>query len=252
MSEQTWNPQDYNKHARFVTDLGAGVVKLLDPLPGERILDLGCGDGVLTKKLVDSGCQMVGVDTSPDFIVSARTLGLDARLMDGQALTFKEEFDAVFSNAALHWMKDLEAVIDGVWRALKPGGRFVAEMGGKGNIDKIEKATRRALRKRGLDKKVPEPNVYPSDEEYRDLLEKRGFEVSHIQLFNRPTTLPKDIKTWLKTFRKNYLEAVPPKDQEAFLEEIQEELRPTLCAADGRWTADYVRLRFAAFKPKAS
>jgi trans-aconitate methyltransferase len=249
MPEQTWNPRDYNKYARFVTDLGAGVVKLLDPQPGERILDLGCGDGVITKKLVDSGCRMVGVDASPEFIVAARGLGLDARHMDGQALTFNEEFDAVFSNAALHWMKDLGAVIDGVWRALRPGGRFVAEMGGKGNIEKIEKATRRALRKRGLDKKVPEPNVYPSDDEYRGLLEKRGFQVSHIQLFARPTALPKDIKTWLKTFRKSHLDAVAEKDREAFLTEIQEEVRPFLCSADGRWTADYVRLRFAAFKP---
>ncbi len=250
MTSQTWNPQDYDKNARFVTDLGAGVVKLLDPQPGERILDLGCGDGVLTKKFVDSGCRVVGVDASPEFIVAARALGLDARLMDGQALTFKEEFDAVFSNAALHWMKDLEAVIDGVWRALKPGGRFVAEMGGKGNIARIEKATRRALRKRKLDKKVPEPNAYPSREEYRDLLEKRGFSEPAIVLFPRPTTLPKDIKTWLKTFRKNYIEAVAPEEREAFLEEIQEELRPFLCSRDGRWTADYVRLRFAAFKPQ--
>lgn len=252
MSSQTWNPKDYNKNARFVTDLGAGVVKLLAPQPGERILDLGCGDGVLTKNLVDSGCQMVGVDTSPDFIVAARGLGLDARLMDGQALTFNSEFDAVFSNAALHWMKDLEAVIDGVFRALKPRGRFVAEMGGQGNIEKIEKAIRRALRKRGLDKKVPEPNIYPSDGEYRELLEKRGFQVSHIQLFNRPTALPRDLKTWVRTFRKNFLEAVAPQDREAFLEEIQEEVRPFLCGADGHWTADYVRLRFSASKPKAN
>ncbi len=249
MPEQTWNPKDYGQNARFVTDLGAGVVELLAPRPGERILDLGCGDGVLTQKLVEFGCRVVGVDLSPDFIVAARSLGLDVRPMDGQALTFNEEFDAVFSNAALHWMKDLEAVIDGVWRALKPGGRFVAEMGGKGNIEKIEKAARRALRKRGLDRKVPEPNVYPSPGEYRALLEKRGFEVRSIELFPRPTPLPKDIKAWLKTFRKGHLEAVAPGDREHFLEEIQEEVRPFLCGEGGRWSADYVRLRFAAFKP---
>ena len=248
MAEQTWNPKDYDQNARFVTDLGAGVVELLNPQPGERVLDLGCGDGVLTKKLVDFGCRVVGVDASPDFIVAARGLGLDARLMDGQALAFKEEFDTVFSNAALHWMKGLEAVIDGVYRALKPGGRFVAEMGGKGNIDRIEKATRRALRKRGLDKEVPEPNVYPSAEEYRVLLEKRGFRVEKIELFPRPTPLPKDIKTWLKTFRKNHLDAVAPQDRDQFLEEIQEEVRPFLCDPDDRWKADYVRLRFSALK----
>lgn len=249
MAEQSWNPQDYGQNARFVTDLGAGVVELLGTKPGERILDLGCGDGVLTKKLVELGCQVVGVDASPDFIVAARSLGLDARLMDGQTLTFHEEFDAVFSNAALHWMKNMEAVINGVFHALKPGGRFVAEMGGKGNIETIEKATRRALRKRGLEKKVPEPNVYPSPEEYRALLEKGGFQVRSMEHFPRPTPLPKDIKTWLKTFRKNHLETVAPQGREAFLDEIQEEVRPFLCDTQGRWSADYVRLRFAAMKP---
>lgn len=250
MPEQTWNPKDYDQNARFVTQLGMAVVELLDPQPGERILDLGCGDGVLTRKLVDFGCLMVGVDTSPEFIVAARGLGLDARLIDGQALPFHEEFDAVFSNAALHWMKDMEKVIDGVFKALKPGGRFVAEMGGKGNIERIEKATRRALRKRHLEKKVPEPNVYPSPEEYRALLEKRGFKIQFMEHFDRPTLLPKDIKAWIKTFRKNHIDAVDPPEREAFLTEIQEEVRPFLCGVDGRWSADYVRLRFSAFKPK--
>ena len=250
MAEQTWNAKDYDQNARFVTQLGMAVVELLDPHPGERILDLGCGDGVLTKKLVDFGCQVVGVDTSPDFIVAARRLGLEAQLMDGQALPFDEEFDAVFSNAALHWMKEMEKVIDGVLRALKPGGRFVAEMGGKGNIEHIEKATLRALRKRHLEKKVPHPNVYPSPGEYRELLEKRGFQVQFMEHFPRPTLLPKDLKTWIKTFRKGHLAAVDPAEREAFLTEIQEECRPFLCGEDGRWSADYVRLRFSAFKPK--
>src|SRR5258708_1107899 len=150
MAEQTWNPKDYQQNARFVSDLGIGVLELLAPKAGERILDLGCGDGVLSKKLADLGCSVVGVDTSPDLIKAALALGLDARLMDGQALIFQSEFDAVFSNAALHWMKQIEKVIEGVARALKPGGRFVAEMGGKGNVDTIEKAMRQALQKRVL------------------------------------------------------------------------------------------------------
>ncbi len=249
MAEQTWNPEDYGRNARFVTDLGMPVVELLAPKPGERILDLGCGDGVLTKKLRDRGCRVVGADASPDFIRAAKALGLDARLMDGQDLSFREEFDAVFSNAALHWMKQLEKVIDGVFRALKPGGRFVAEMGGKGNIARIEAATRRALQKRGLEKKVPEPNAYPSPGEYRTLLEKRGFQVRTLEYFPRPTPLPKDLKTWLSTFRKDHLAVLEPGDREVFLEEVQEEVRPFLCDAQGRWSADYVRLRFAAFKP---
>lgn len=249
MPSQTWNPEDYDRNARFVTDLGLPVVELLAPQAGERILDLGCGDGVLTKKLRDGGCQVVGVDSSPEFIAAARALGLDARLMDGQALSFREEFDAVFSNAALHWMKQLGKVIDGVFRALKPGGRFVGEMGGQGNIARIEAATRRALQKRGLENKIPEPNVYPSPGEFRALLEKPGFLVRTLEHFPRPTPLPKDIKAWLSTFRKDHLAVLEPGDREAFLEEVQEEVRPFLCDTRGLWSADYVRLRFAAIKP---
>jgi len=249
VSQQTWNPNDYDQNARFVSDLGMGVVELLAPQPGERVLDLGCGDGVLTKKLSDLGCSVVGVDASPDFLKAAQALGLDARLMDGQALTFEAEFDAVFSNAVLHWMKQMDKVIDGVWRALKPGGRFVAEMGGKGNVEQIEAAMREALQKRGLSGKVPDPNYYPSPEEYRALLEKRGFQVAMMEHFPRPTPLPKDMKAWVGTFRKGYLAALKPEDRPAFLEEIQESLRPQLCDAQGRWTADYVRLRFKAVKP---
>ncbi len=248
MASQTWNHDSYEKNARFVSDLGMPVIDLLSPRPGERILDLGCGDGVLTQKLKDLGCVVVGVDTSPDFIHSAQALGLDARLMDGQALTFQDEFDAVFSNAALHWMKEKEKVIDGVWRALKPGGRFAAEMGGQGNIAQIEAATRQALEKRGLLGKVSDPNFYPSVEEYKRLLERRGFQVRSMELFARPTPLPGDIRDWVQTFRKGYLAALEPAAIPAFLEEIQESVRPALRDARGLWTADYVRLRFKAFK----
>ena len=169
MPSQTWNPQDYGENARFVTDLGAGVVDLLAPRPGERILDLGCGDGVIAGKLMERGCRVVGVDLSPEFIEAAKARGVDARLMDGQALEFREEFDAVFSNAALHWMKRLDKAVEGVHRALKNGGRFVGEMGGQGNIARIEAATRAALRRRGLEEKVAAPNVYPSPADFREI-----------------------------------------------------------------------------------
>jgi len=248
MTPQTWNHDTYEKNARFVSDLGMPVVDLLTPQSGERILDLGCGDGVLTKKLQDLGAVVVGVDASPDFIQAAQALGLDARLMDGQALTFNGEFDAVFSNAALHWMKEKEKVIEGVYKALKPGGRFVAEMGGQGNVDQIETATRGALEKRGLLGKIPDPNFYPPPEEYRGLLERQGFQVLSMEHFARPTPLPGDIKAWVQTFRKGYLAALAPADIPAFLEEIQEEVRPRLCNAQGIWTADYVRLRFKVLK----
>lgn len=247
MSEQTWNHDTYEKNGRFVSDLGMPVVDLLAPKPGESILDLGCGDGVLTKKLQDLGCRILGVDASPDFVRSARALGLDTRRLDGQALPFEGEFDAVFSNAALHWMKNMEAVIDGVWRALKPGGRFVAEMGGQGNVAQIHQALESALKKRGL--AVENPNRFPSPETYGALLAARGFQVESIQLIPRPTPLPGDLKDWVETFGKDFLAPVPQTQLPGFLEEVQTLLKPRLQDARGLWTADYVRLRFKALKP---
>jgi trans-aconitate methyltransferase len=249
MAEQTWNPRDYQQSARFVSDLGMGVLELLAPKPAERILDLGCGDGDLTQKLTDLGCSVVGVDASPDLIEAAKALGLDARLMDAQTLPFQEEFDAVFSNAVLHWIKDQDKVLDGVRRALKPGGRFVAEMGGKGNLDTLEKALRQALQKRGLSDKVPESNFYPSPEEYRALLEKHGLQVKVMEDFPRPTPLPQDVKAWVRTFRKHYLAVLGAEDVPAFLEEVQGTVRSKLSDPQGHWSADYVRLRFKALKP---
>ena len=149
VSNQTWDPAGYAQHARFVSDLGMPVVELLAPKAGERILDLGCGDGVLTKKLQDMGCELVGVDESAAQVEAAKSLGIDARVMDGYALSFETEFDAVFSNAVLHWMKRPEVVVAGVWRALKPGGRFVAECGGHGCVAKIEAALLDALQAPG-------------------------------------------------------------------------------------------------------
>jgi trans-aconitate methyltransferase len=249
MVQQTWNPADYEKNARFVTNLGSGVLDLLAPQPGERILDLGCGDGVLTRKIQERGCSVVGVDASSEFIVAAKSLGLDARLMDAHALTFEREFDAVFSNAALHWMKGQPKVLEGVWRALKPGGRFGAEMGGHGNIAGIEAALWKVLQNHELGHLRTDINFYPTAEQYRTLLEKQGFQVRSMDLFPRSTPLPKDMKAWLGTFRKSVIEAVPENLRQVILEEAQEALRPTHCDAQGRWTADYVRLRFAARKP---
>src|SRR5262245_5771995 len=131
---QPWDPAVYARNARYVSDLGAPVVELLAPKAGERILDLGCGDGVLTKKLVDLGCEVVAIDSSAAQIEAARKLGLDAHVMNGEELPFHEEFDAVFSNAVLHWIKNADPMIAGVYRALKPGGRFVAECGGYGCV----------------------------------------------------------------------------------------------------------------------
>jgi len=246
-TKQNWDAKLYAENARFVADLGAPVLELLAPRAGERILDLGCGDGALTQKLAALGCEVVGVDGSAEMIEAGKALGLDARVMDGRELTFNAEFDAVFSNAALHWMNQPEAVIDGVWRALRPGGRFVAEMGGQGNINAISNALESALASRGMTSKGLW--FFPSSEQYRGMLEASGFEVETISLFPRPTPLPGDVGAWIETFARPYLAAMPEVERKPFVAEITTALKPVMCGADGRWIADYVRLRFAAVKP---
>ena len=246
---QTWDPERYARNARFVSDLGAPVVELLAPRPGERILDLGCGDGALTAKLADLGCRVVGVDASTEQIAAARARGLDARVASGEALDFDDEFDAVFSNAALHWMKRADLVVDGAWRALAPGGRFVAECGGDGCVATIVAALSAALERRGHDARAANPWYFPTVADYRARLEARGFVVTSIALIPRPTPLPGDVTGWLETFAESFTNVLPEGERVGFLAEVQEALRPDLCDDEGRWTADYVRLRFAATKP---
>lgn len=243
---QRWDPQAYAANARFVAELGQPVVELLAPRPGERILDLGCGDGALTETLAALGCTVIGVDASPEQVAAARARGLDARVVDGQRLPFEAEFDAVFSNAALHWMKHPDPVIAGVHRALKPGGRFVGEMGGAGNIARIAGALAGAFARRGLAAELPW--YFPSAAEYRARLQAAGFEVGEIALFPRPTPLPGDIAGWLETFAGAPLSRVAEAERAGFLAELGLRLRPHLQQPDGRWIADYVRLRFRAVK----
>jgi trans-aconitate methyltransferase len=249
MTAQMWYPERYIRNAGFVAQLGLPVVELLDPQPGEQVLDLGCGDGWLTEKLVEAGCQVVGVDSSAEQITAAQARRLEAYVMDGRQLTFNEAFDAVFSNAALHLMKQPEPVIRGVWRALKPGGRFVGEFGGHGNVIKIMTALHQGLARRGVDSETAHPWYFPTPEAYQELLETQGFQVTYIALIPRPTPLPGDMIGWLETFAESFIFSLPEPERRAYLEEVQEQVRPYLCDAEGRWQADYVRLRFAAVKP---
>lgn len=248
IAEQTWDPERYARNARFVSDLAAAVVELLAPRAGERILDLGCGDGVLTAKLAALGCGLVGVDGSSAQIEAARKLGLDARLMDGEKLSFHAEFDAVFSNAALHWMRNPEAVIRGVWQALRPNGRFVAEFGGHGWVAKIKKALVAALNRRALDGEAAVPWYFPTVEEYSALLKNAGFTIGYIALVPRPTPLPGDVTGWLETFAESFTASLAADERPAYVAEVREALRPELMNPEGVWIADYVRLRFVATK----
>jgi SAM-dependent methyltransferase len=246
---QTWDPDAYARNARFVSDLGAPVVELLAPRSGERILDLGCGDGALTMKLVELGCKVIGVDASAPQIDGARRLGLDARVGDGERLDFEAEFDAVFSNAALHWMRQADAVIAGVRRALRPGGRFVGEFGGHGCVATIKNALVTALARRGIDGEALNPWYFPTVEDYSKRLQRGGFSIRYIALIPRPTPLPTEIDGWLMTFAQNFIAPLTDgRQRREFLDEVRETLRPALCGADGKWFADYVRIRFAADK----
>ena len=243
---QSWDPERYARNARFVAELGAPLVALLAPRAGEHILDLGCGDGALSVELMAAGATVVGVDAGADMVAAAKALGVDAHVGDGQALTFDNAFDAVFSNAALHWRRDADAVVSGVKRALKPGGRFVAEFGGAGNVANVMGALVAALERRGIDGRARSPWYFPTPETYREKLEGHGFTVVSIALIPRPTPLPGDIRDWLETFCESFLGGVPAAERAALKDEAATALEATNRDADGGWLVDYVRLRVAA------
>lgn len=242
---QVWNAGTYDANARFVSDLAGAVVEWLDPKPGERILDVGCGDGPLTQQLAEFGCDVVGVDSSGNFVEACKAKGLDARLMDGHDLQFDGEFDAVFSNAALHWMTRPAEVIDGIKRALKPGGRFAAEFGGHGNVAAIVTAMRGVAVNRGANPASVMCWYFPTPDEYSALLNDAGFEVQRIGLFPRPTPLKTGMEAWLKLFSLPFFEQFGEASEDA-LKETADLLAPSLQDDSGNWTADYVRLRVEA------
>ncbi len=248
MAEQRWNAVDYAAHARFVSDLAGPVLDLLEMRAGERILDLGCGDGALTEELAARGARVTGIDSSPAMVAAARARGVEAAHVDARALPFRREFDAVFSNAVFHWIPDLSVVFKGVHRALKPAGRFVGECGGHGCVAAICTALSAVAQRRGL---VPAmPWRFRTPEELEEALVTAGFEPTRIALVPRPTLLASGMDPWLRIFAGWLFEPLPPAEREAALAETVELLRPVLCDSRGRWTADYVRLRFAARKDR--
>ncbi len=245
---QEWRADRYERHAPFVPQFGQRVLDMLNPHPGERVLDVGCGDGVLSEKIRQAGAMVVGVDGSADMVRAAKQHGIDARLVDACDLDFEAEFDAAFSNAALHWMKrDPDAVLAAVRRALKPGGRFAAEFGGHGNVAAITVALLAVLSRHGIESAASlSPWYFPTPDEYQAKLEHAGFRVDFIELIPRPTILPTDMRGWLETFAGRFFNPLPQCERADALGEAVELLRPALCDTAGHWTVDYVRLRFLA------
>lgn len=250
-SEKTWNAALYDDKNAFVWKHGRGVVELLAPQSGERILDLGCGTGHLTAQIAEAAAEVVGIDKSTTMIEEARRLYPNRRfeIADGADFHFDEPFDAVFSNAAIHWMKDQPAVARCIWGALKPGGRFVAEFGGKGNISAIRRALTDAVTTAGeVINSEPFARYYPTIGEYATLLEAQGFRVTFASHFDRPTKLDngeRGLRNWLLTFTDNVIDSLPAQKRETVIEDVQRRLRPKLFR-EGAWFADYRRLRVAA------
>jgi len=247
---QTWDPLAYERNGAFVHGLAGGVMEWLNAQPGEYILDLGCGDGQLTQRIGDTGAHVLGADASPHMVAAARELGVEAEQASAEQLPFGDStFDAVFSNAVLHWVRNHDAMMAQVHRVLKPGGRFVAEMGGHGNVAAIHVALMAILERHGFGGRENGVNYYPTANSYTERLKQHGFKVEQIALIPRPTKLPESgMEGWLRTFRRGVLEGLPEAKREAVVRETTDLLASALRDEAGNWIADYVRLRFVARK----
>lgn len=248
-----WSPADYGRNAAFVPALGDAVLQWLAPQPAELILDLGCGDGTLTARIVAAGARVIGLDSSPEMVEAARARGIDAFLDDAETMNVTRfgAFDAVFSNAALHWMLDPGAVASGVLAALRAGGRFVGEMGGEGNLATLRRGLREELVARNYPMPEQDPAWYAGAEEFTHLYRAAGFADIRAELVARPTPLPGGVAEWVTTFRAGLfdLAMVPEWERGEIARAVEARVAPALRRADGSYCADYVRLRFSMRKP---
>ncbi len=248
-----WNPSLYQSSHAFVWEYGKELVGLLAPKAGERILDIGCGTGQLTAEIARAGAEVVGIDSSPAMIDQARGNfpDLQFEVADVSVIAYREQFDAVFSNAVLHWVREADAAASAIARALKPGGRFVAEFGGRGNTRALLDAVYRSMEELGIaEPEKHNPWFYPAIGEYAALLERHGIEVNFAALFDRPTALEgaeRGLANWLGMFCARLTAAVPDEQREKFERLVERHAAPQLWR-EGKWWIDYRRLRVVGRK----
>ena len=242
-STSKWDAADYARVGGFVAELGVAALDLLDPKPGERILDVGCGEGTLSRKIIERGATVLGVDSSPEMIAAARVKGVDALQLPAEDMQFFAEFDAAFSNATLHWVLQKEQAARAIFRALKGGGRFAGEMGGEGNLKMIREALDEELIIRGYVPPVESSNWYASPDEFAAVYEAAGFRQIDARLIERPTPIEHGVAEWVTTFRRGWLDRAQVPDNE------RAEIGAAVADRVGSNVADYVRLRFIMRKP---
>ncbi len=242
-----WNADRYNKHADFVSNLAFPVIELLNPKENEKILDLGCGDGTLAVEIEKFDAQVIAVDLSESMVAKTQEKGIKASVMSATELTFKNEFDAVFSNAVLHWVKDSDKAIKKIFKSLKPKGRFIAEFGGYGNIKFLTDAMQKVFNEHKEFGVFNNPWNFPKDTDYKQLLEENNFNVEYIELIPRPTKID-DISNWLDIFANGIISHLTQGQQSVFKQEVRKILKPKIYSKKDGWVADYVRLRLKAYK----
>ncbi|MBT2701402.1 class I SAM-dependent methyltransferase [Bacillus sp. ISL-40] len=252
VKEDSWNANLYDKKHSFVSQFGVDLVQLLAPKSGEKILDLGCGTGDLANQLNQLGVDIIGIDKSENMIQQAQKKypGLTFKVQDAVNMGYTNEFDAVFSNATLHWIKTPKQALQSIYNALNPGGRFVAEFGGKGNVQKIIDAIINQLGEQGITYKSEQlPWYYPSIGEYTSMMEQVGFRVTHAQHFDRPTPLSGEqgLRNWIEMFATSMFEGVTTETKELIITRVEENSREVLFR-NGEWIADYKRIRVLGIK----
>jgi SAM-dependent methyltransferase len=242
-STSSWDAADYASVGAFVPELGLAALDLLDPKPGERILDVGCGDGALSLRIIDRGAEVVGVDSSPELVDAARAAGVYVELLDAADMAFERQFDAAFSNAALHWMLDKHRVATAIFNALRLGGRFAGEMGGEGNLARLREALDTELVIRGYQPPLEASNWYATAGDFAEVYEGAGFTHVDARLIDRPTPLAHGVAAWVTTFRRGWL------DRAGVPQEERADIGAAVAERFGSDVADYVRLRFTMRKP---